>query len=47
MKLKSKKNSPVKVNFQQFFALSTSQLQTLKGGNDETPPDEEVGKETN
>jgi hypothetical protein len=47
MKLKSKKNSPVKVNFQQFFALSLVQLQTLKGGNDETPPDEESEKKTN
>jgi hypothetical protein len=46
MKLKSKKNSPVKVNFQQFFALSTIQLQTLKGGNDEVPPEEEEGKAT-
>jgi hypothetical protein len=46
MKLKSKKNSPVKVNFQQFFTLSASQLQTLKGGNDETPPDEESPKKT-
>ena len=47
MKLKSKKNSPVKVNFQSFFALSASQLTKLKGGTDETPPDEEEGKETN
>lgn len=46
MKLKSKKNSPVKVNFNQFFALSASQLQSLKGGTDETPPDEETPKET-
>ncbi|MGE4289933.1 MAG: hypothetical protein AB7E36_14705 [Salinivirgaceae bacterium] len=47
MKLKSKKNSPVKVNFQQFFALSASQLITLKGGNDEIPPEEEEGRGTN
>jgi hypothetical protein len=45
MKLKLRKNKTGKMNFSSFKKINKVQLISLKGGNDETPPEDVNGKE--